>query len=410
MWNGYGSNLKIWLPFIPAYTVLALFETSLTLYVVESLKQDLIYVGILMMVGEAVFIPASAFWGYLCDYLKRYKVFLTIPFLFMGMITFSINYIKDPYILLLIYGVFSLFLSMHRPAVSLFIAESSSFDEWLQVMSLYMLIRSITSSIGFLLGTLCSNIPYSLIFIGIGILYLLSFILSSLMIYEPQLKIERKITSIDRRLNVINYSLSLLRFADDPNYSSYVLKMVSRLQGTGFIRFLIGVLLFTLATSLIFTPMPIILKQAFAERSTIFLILFANSLASSLTYLFIGKLIGYGMRSVRMSCLSRSIITLILIPFLLNPSPSSLIVVSILLASMGVMWALFDLSTNYLSLELSPYGGVGVYFSLSKLGSVIGAFLGGFLTASYGLATMLLTGCVIFLTALIAFLSIREHP
>ncbi|MEM1525407.1 MAG: hypothetical protein QW618_04635, partial [Nitrososphaerales archaeon] len=80
-------NLKIWLPFIPAYMSFALLDILIVLYVVEYLKQDLIYVGLLEMVSEAVFIPSSAFWGYICDRLEHYKIFLTIPFLFMGIIT-----------------------------------------------------------------------------------------------------------------------------------------------------------------------------------------------------------------------------------------------------------------------------------------------------------------------------------
>ncbi|MEM2211093.1 MAG: MFS transporter [Nitrososphaerales archaeon] len=400
-------NLKIWLPFIPAYMSFALLDILIVLYVVEYLKQDLIYVGLLEMVSEAVFIPSSAFWGYICDRLEHYKIFLTIPFLFMGIITLLVTHINNPYALLLIYGLFSFLLSMHKPAINLFIAESNPSDEWLQVITSYMLIKNITSSMGLLLGIFCSNLPYFLLFIGIGAFYLLSFTLSSLAIYEPKLKIERRITFIDKRLNAINYSLSLLRFANNPNYSSYVLKMISK-QGTSFVRFLLGLLLFTLATSLIFTPMPILLKRAFIEQFIVFLIFFINSIASAITYLFIGKIGECGIRGVKISCLLRSILVLILIPFLLNPSFFSIVIVSTIFAFMGIMWAIFDLSTNYLSLELSPYGWMGLYFSLSKLGSLVGAFLGGFLTTLYGLTTTLVIGCVIFLSAFITFLSLKE--
>lgn len=400
-------NLKIWLPFIPAYMSFALLDILIVLYVVEYLKQDLIYVGILKMVSEAVFIPSSAFWGYICDRLEHYKIFLTIPFLFMGIITILIIHINNPYALLLIYGLFSFFLSMHKPAINLFIAESNPSDEWLQVIASYMLIKSITSSMGLLLGVFCSNLPYFLLFIGIGAFYLLSFTLSSFTIYEPKLKIERRITFIDKRLNAINYSLSLLKFADNPNYSSYVLKMISK-QETCFTRFLLGLLFFTLATSLIFTPMPILLKGVFIEQFIVFLIFFINSIASTIAYLFIGKIGECGIRGVKISCLLRSVLVLILIPFLLNPSFFSLVITSLIFAIMGIMWAIFDLSTNYLSLELSPYGRIGLYFSLSKLGSMIGAFLGGFLTASYGLIIMLIIGCMLFLSAFITFSSIKE--
>jgi MFS family permease len=88
-------------------------------------------------------------------------------------------------------------------------------------------------------------------------------------------------------------------------------------------------------------------------------------------------------RFVQIASLSRIILFPLLIFCTILPSNGAILSAIILLGLIGLSWALFNVSSTTLSLQLVPKTKVGessgIYYASTGLGSVLGSFLGGLL-------------------------------
>lgn len=166
-----------------------------------------------------------------------------------------------------------------------------------------------------------------------------------------------------------------------------------------------GLILFSLATSMLFTPLPVFLSQGLALPQSLIFALYALSSAGSVLGYFFAC--GKSDRSVEKSALnritlSRSVLTFLLI-IAIQPFTFSAFLAATILTLMGFLYALFLVYTLSLSMELMPEGKAGVFNMLISVGGASGSFIGPFLGETLGFTYTFLTSGAIFFLAYVAF-------
>jgi MFS family permease len=173
-----------------------------------------------------------------------------------------------------------------------------------------------------------------------------------------------------------------------------------------FFVFAIAIILFSLATILFFTPLPIYLKELFnGQDQFIYMAYILNSIGATIGYFLIRRSARSMDTKKQMPrfILLRSLLVFVLvavISFAIFPT----VITSILLLCLGFAYAMYYILMISLSMELIPEGKSGLFDGMVSLGAAIGAFLGPFLAHYlHYLPTFVITA-VIFL---LAYLSLK---
>lgn len=165
--------------------------------------------------------------------------------------------------------------------------------------------------------------------------------------------------------------------------------------------------MFSLATSILFTPMPVfvsnIVKAASLPESLVFAIFVLNSGGGTVGYFFAGSRSEQqtGRANVGRIAVFRSLLALALIAVVQIPLYSVGLATGILIL-FGFAYALFLVYTLSLSMELIPTGKAGLFNVLIGLGGACGSFIGPFI-AQFDFLYVFLVAGIIFLVSYIAF-------
>jgi predicted MFS family arabinose efflux permease len=178
------------------------------------------------------------------------------------------------------------------------------------------------------------------------------------------------------------------------------------LKEESFAGFALAIVLFALATSLFFTPLPIFLREGLGlSTSWVYVAYILNSIGGTTGYFLIAS----RARSMDIRkqmprfVLLRSILIFSLVGIIvlaLEPT----IMTGILLIFIGFAYAMYYIMMLSLSMEVIPQGKAGFFDVLVGLGSAIGAFLGPFLAFSLNYTPMFVITAVVFL---VAFLTLK---
>ncbi len=382
-----------------------LLSIFLPLYIVSIDRGNgLFYIGIISAIALFSAIPASFFWGYVCDKTRRYKRYILLSFFASTMLLYLFTFTAAVSLLIVLYAVLSIMHVAHEAPKNVLIAELYSHQDWERSFAFYEGFTEVGWLIGLLLGFVLSTFgvgPVNMLLVCSG-LNLVAFVLSLLLVKDPALIFERGLVSIEKTLDFASRGMFL---------ASKIMDGVSngeRLKKENVGAFGAGLVLFSLATSILFTPMPIfvsnVVQGAGLPEGVVFAIFVLNSGGAIVGYAFAGSRSSEpsGKRHLGKVVVLRGFLTFLLIVTLQITTYSVGVVTGILIL-MGFAYAMFLVYALSLSMELIPAGKAGLFNVLIGTGGALGSFLGPFIAQTFGFFIVFMTTLGLFIMTYVAF-------
>ncbi len=391
--------------FIPLYLV-AFNDTSV-------LGGPLVALGIMTSIAIFASIPSSFLWGYLCDRTRHYKAFILLSFLSSAIILFlmALPFAQNILVFVALYVVMQVLHVSHEAPKNVLIAEHYSRDDWEKSYGFYEglteigFIGGLVIGLVFTLGLFSFTASLSSAVLATYTLYLCSalslvaFILSVALIADPLLIFERRLVGIERKIDFAYRGVQ-----------AYAINWNGSLKQENFAGFAFAIVMFSLATTIFFTPLPVFINEVLGKYSFLGLpstgiVYFAYILNS------IGAMAGYFLirnraRSMDLRkqlprfVLFRSLLIFGLVGIVeLALFPT--IMTGVILICLGFAFGMYYIMMISLSMELIPQGKAGLFDGLVGLGGGIGSFLGPFFANSLDYIPTFLISAVAFLFAFI---------
>ncbi len=385
--------------FIPLYLV-AFKNTSI-------LGGPLVALGVMTSIAIFCSIPASFLWGYLCDATRHYKVFILLSFLSSAVLLFlmALPFAQDIIVFVILYVVMQVLHVSHEAPKNVLIAEHYSRPEWEKSYGFYEGLTEIGFIVGLSIGlvlsiglfaftaSLSSTVLATYTLFLCSALSVVAFILSVALIADPLMIFERRLVKIERTVEFTSRGVE-----------SYSLRWKGSFKRESFPGFAFAIVIFSLATSLFFTPLPIYLKTIFnGQSSMVYVAYILNSIGATIGYFLIrNRARSMDLRKqMPRFVLFRSLLIFLLVGIIqLAFSPT--ILTGIFLVFLGFAYAMYYIMMISLSMELIPEGKSGFFDGLVGLGAAVGSFLGPFLAGRLSYApTFLIAGVGFFCAFLI---------
>ena len=247
--------------FIPLYVV-TFKDTSI-------LGGPLVALGVMTSIAIFFTIPASFLWGYLCDATRHYKIFIMLSFLSSAILLFlmALPFAQNIIVFVVLYVAMQMLHVAHEAPKNILIAEHYSREDWEKSYGFYEALTEIGFIIGLAIGlvlsiglfafaaTLSSAVLATYTLYLCSILSLIAFVLSIFLIADPLMIFERRLVNIERKIEFTARGLETSSRLMDG------LRLKGSLKQESFLGFAFAIVMFSLATSLFFTPLPIYLKQ-----------------------------------------------------------------------------------------------------------------------------------------------------
>jgi MFS family permease len=386
--------------FIPLYLV-TFNDTSI-------LGGSLVALGI--MTSAAIFcsIPSSFLWGYLCDATRHYKAFILLSFLSSAIILFlmTLPFAQNIILFVVLYVVMQVLHVAHEAPKNVLIAEHYSRDEWEKSYGVYEGFTEIGFVVGLVIGlfafasTLSFGVLANYTLYLCSALSLVAFILSVALVADPLMIFERRLVGIERKIDYTWRGVQVSTKLMDG------LRWDGSFKKDSFLGFAFAIVLFSLATSIFFTPLPIFLNQGLQlSPSMVYVAYMLSSLGATTGYFLISRQ-ARNMdirRQMPRFVLFRSLLIFLLvgaIQFAFSPT----LVTGVVLVCMGFAYGMYYIMMLSLSMELIPEGKSGLFDGLVGLGAGVGSFLGPFLADNLNyLPTFLIAALAFFF----AFLTLK---
>ena len=382
-----------------------LLSVFIPLYLVTSaMGGSLVDVGIMASLALFCSIPASFFWGYICDKTRRYKRYILLSF-FSSMIVifvFTLPFAQNRIVFIILYVIMSVLHVAHEAPKNVLIAEHYSREDWERSYAFYEGLTEVGWFFGLVLGLFMFAPALSVSSIANNVLYLCSglsfvaFLLSVFLIADPLMIFERRLVSIERNIDFT------FRGVETASRLLDGLPVEGRFRKDSFFSFGVGLVLFSLASSLFFTPLPIFfsIPPLSFPTSVIFLVYMLNSGGAVFGYFIIGRRAGSmdAKKQMQRIVLLRSILVILLVcvvNFAFYPAASA----GLVLVLLGFAYAVYYILMISLSMELIPAGKTGLFDVLVGIGGATGSFLGPYLAQVLGYLPQFLIAGFVFLIA-----------
>jgi MFS family permease len=360
---------------------------------------SLIDLGVISMSALLSAIIFSFLWGYLCDRLKRYKWAILLSFSSIAIILYVFTFTRSIALLTLLYVLLSIFHVAHEAPKNIIISETYEHEEWIQAFAFYEGFTEIGWFIGLLLGFLTPiyNFDLKTMMLICSLLHLSAFISSILFVEDPPLLIERGLVKIEKTVNFACKGITIL------SKSLYGIQVDGRIRRENIHGFCIGLILFMLATSILFTPLPIFFSRNLSmSTDRVFMVFALNSLGGVVGYFMAWIASQWLIEKSRIGEIAalRGVLTLSLI-LAAESSSNNIAIITLILILMGFMYAVFYAYTLSTSMELVSEGEAGLFNTLVGVGNAIGSFIGPYIAQTLGFTQVFLVVGVVFLISAI---------
>lgn len=377
-----------------------LLSVFIPLYVI-SIGGSLLDVGLMVSLATVVAIPASLLWGYICDKTGRYKRYILTSFFALSIILYLLTLTGDKTLFMLLYVVMSIFHVAHEPPKNVLISELYSRGEWEKSFAFYEGFTEIGWLIGLIFGvfTYSFNSNSTMILLICSFLNFLAFISSIFLVTDPLLIFERGLVRIER---ITNFTCRGLTIASKVLSG---LRVTENLIKENLTFFCGGLMLFAFASSTLFTPLPIFLAQNLQlSTSMVYLIYVLNSGSAAFGYYLAGRKaeMHEGGIYLQKIVMFRSILVFLLFILIIS-GLQTVVSIALILALMGLAYALYHIYALSISMELIPAGKAGLFDSLVSLGSAIGAYLGPLTAQIFGFTFTFALSGIAFFSAYLSF-------
>jgi len=385
-----------WLSFAFHDVAFGLLSVFMPLYVL-SIGGSLLDVGLLASLSIIASAPADLLWGRASDRAKRYKPFIAFSFISLAAILYVISFVRDVKLLIALYALAGVLHSAHESPKNALLAEAYPREEWERGFAMQRLFADSGWMLGLLLGFFVSHChlsPPQILVLCSG-LHVLAFSCALAFVNDPILAIERKLLAIERTLEGACRWLRAFEGVLDGK------RVEVRTTRGGLGVLCLGTILFLLAGSMFFTPLPVFLSRALGlHQSTIFALYVFNTLGSIIGYLVVikGAINQAEGSGVRGATLCRGVLAIVMALAVTTPL-LNVTIMAVVLVLMGFAYAIFFVCSLALSMELVPEGRSGLFAAIVNLSCACGAFLGSLVAERAGFATTFLICGSTFLTA-----------
>lgn len=381
-----------------------LLSVFLPLYITGQLGGSLTELGMMIALANFVAVPFSFFWGYACDRTRRYRVYILLSFLAVAILLFLFAFTSIITALIAIYIAIAIFHAAHEAPKNVLISEYYSRPEWERSFASYEALTELGWLSGLLLGFVLSGYGFNSAYLIIlcSSLNLIAFIASALLVKDPPFVFERRLVAIERVVDFAHRGFSLASKA----LNGIPIPMEEKLRNESVSIFCAGLLMFSLATSMLFTPLPVFFSKGLGlPQSLVFGVFVFNALGGLLGYVLAGRgALQWSGRTVLMRAnLVRGVLSLLLVSAMVWVSVFTLALAVVSLMVMGIAYGLFLISTLSLSMELIPEGKAGLFNALIGLGGALGCFLGTYIAQSFGFQTLFIVASASFFLSYLAF-------
>jgi MFS family permease len=375
-----------------------LLSVFIPLYVVSSaIGGSLVDIGIMTAIALLAAVPASFFWGYICDRTRRYKLYILLSFISATILLYLFTLATNIVTFIVLYAIMSMLHVAHEAPKNVLIAEHYSREEWGRSYAFYEGLTEIGWLVGLLLGLFASTIALSsgntlLLCAGLN---LVAFVLSIFLVTDPLLIFERRLVSIEKKID------STYRGVNAASKLLDGLSVREKFKNESFFAFGLALVLFSLASSLLFTPLPIFFSQELAfPTSMIFMIYMLSSGGAVAGYFMAGRSANSpnAKTYMRRIILFRSALVFALVA-IVNFVFFTTLLSSVILVLLGFAYAFYYILTLSLSMELIPSGRTGLFDVLVGLGAAVGSFFGPLLAEMLGFLPQFLVASAIFFLA-----------
>lgn len=382
-----------------------LLSIFLPLYIVSpAVGGSLFHVGLMAAIALFLSIPASFLWGYLCDKTRRYKRYILLSFLASTVFLYLFTLTKDVGLLIVLYAAMSVLHVAHEAPKNVLIAELYSREDWEKTFAFYEGFTETGWLIGLFLGFFMSTYelgPIYTLLVCSG-LNLVALVTSFALVTDPLLVFERGLVSIERTIDFAFRGVFLASKLLDS------VRANEKLRRENVAAFCGGLVLFSLATSILFTPMPVFISNITQVAGLPAGLVFGVFVLSSC-----GGVAGYAVASSRSRQstgkpnIGRIVILRSLLAFLmlavLQISTFGVAFAAAILMLMNFAYAIFIVHTLSLSMELIPSGKAGLFNVLIGIGGAFGSFLGPSIAQTFGFFYVFVVAGTIFFSAYVAF-------
>ena len=389
--------------FIPLYVV-TFQDTSI-------LGGPLLALGVMTAIAIFSSIPASYIWGHLCDKTRHYKAFILLSFASIAIILFlmTLPFAQNIIVFVSLYVAMQILHVAHESPKNVLVTEHYCRDEWERSFGFYEGLTEIGFIIGLGVGMFmfASTLSFSLLatysFYICSALSVVSFVLAIALIADPLMIFERRLVGIERKLDFSNRGFEgSFKLMDG-------LKWDGSLKKESFFGFACAIVLFSLATSIFFTPLPVYLKEVFGGQDQyVYLAYILNS---------VGAMIGYFLirRQARSMDIKKQMPRFILIRSLLvfalagvvSLAVAPTVLTCLILVCLGFAYGMYYIMMISLSMEIIPQGKAGLFDGMVSLGAGIGAFMGPFLAQNMDYIPTFIITAILFLAAYSALKILR---
>jgi MFS family permease len=425
--SGRGASDEKWYyTFLPYNIAGGSTSNLIPLFVAQTLKASVAEVGIVSAVTSLASVPANILWGNLSDITKKRKPFILMGFLGMALALMLMGLsttLPQYYLANFLMGLLSAAIA---PVGTVLVLESFHKTEWGKRLGDFSKVGGIGWVIGLVIGIVWlmifdgngQDLSMRALFLLSSILCLVAMVLALRWVPEPKENLKRgsidpsdfdnvSLNMIEKArylphrilytLEVSRNNLKLRNFS--PTLKAYYL--VIFLAFTGFLTF--------------YVALPIYLyKEVGLANADVFIVYLASSIASALTYGWMGRTIGRkGGKTVQAVCFAARI--LIFPAFFIVTMidmPSSVLFGSLLVlhAGAGLCWAGLSVAGNAIVGDLAPKEfrtqSLGIYNSIHGIGTIVGSLVGGFAAAAFGYGFVFALASGFVLMALILLLAI----
>ncbi len=383
-----------------------MLSVFLPLYVI-AIGGSLVEVGILSATALFLAIPASFLWGYLSDKTKRYKRYILLSFFASAVLLYLFGLTTNVWSLIFLYSLMSIVHVAHEAPKNILIAEYYSRMDWEKSYASYEGLTGTGWLIGLVLGFATSLYGFSeySVLVICSLLNLTAFGLTLALVADPLLVFERSLVSIEKSLDFAHEgSLLAARILDGKH-------VTGRLRRENIGVFCFSLVLFSLATSMLFTPMPIlvseVVKSAALPSGFVFAVFILNSGGGILGYAFISHRSGFesSKSGVRRIFLLRGFLSFILLGIsVIGVALYGLTLLTSVLILLGFANAFFVVLTISLSMELIPAGKAGLFNVLIGAGGASGSLIGPLIASqTWSFSGVFVAAGAIFLAAYVIF-------
>jgi MFS family permease len=389
--------------FIPLY-VITFQDTSI-------LGGPLLAVGVMTAIAIFASIPASYLWGYLCDKTRHYKIFIIFSFVSIAVILFlmTLPFAQNLLVFVGLYVAMQILHVAHESPKNVLVTEHYSRCDWERSFGFYEGLTEIGFILGLAVGMVlfASTMAFSLA--ATYSLYLCSalnivaLVLAVLLVADPIMIFERRLVGIERTLDFSH------RGFEGSSKLMDGLKWNGSLKQDKFGAFALAIVLFALATSIFFTPLPLYLKEVFGGQSQfVYLAYILNSIGATAGYFLIrSKARSMNIRkNMPRFILTRSLLVYVLtavVMYMIMPT----VITCVLLVCLGFAYAMYYIMMLSLSMEIIPEGKAGLFDGMVSLGAAIGAIAGPVIAEYLSYDLVFFVTATLFLAAFLVIKAFR---